>query len=267
MDIETLAPERATTIWRIILALVLLNASLFCAPYAIFFGLVGPPALALPLTAFALSVMLLLSIAVGMRAAKRRKFAAWGGAVMVTLSLVVLLYHCPSVHEAVLSTFIAAVGVVAVTLFLTHRERRELWLATAAAVAFAVFLAAAYFDIPRLPDKLPDALLEATDGSGRGIARFHNYSLGGFLNSESLWRIDAAADVLETVASKAGMSRTDRAPAEFWNMPPYYWPRSLPAGAHLYATPGFERARGGIYYFMLIDAQRSLAVVWVKSYF
>ena len=260
MDIET-------PVWRIILAVILLVASLLCAPYAIFFGLVGRPALSLPLTAFALSVMPILSIAVGMRTSKRRKFAVWAGVAMVILSLSVLLYHCPSVHEALLSTFIAAMGVIAVVLFMTHRDSRELWLSGVAAVAFAVFLGAAYLDVPRLPDKLPSALLDATDGSGRGIARFHNYSLGGFLNSESLWRVDAAADVLETVATKLGMSQTDHAPAEFWNMSPYYWPHSLPAGARLYATPGFDKARGGTYYFMLIDAQRSLAVVWIKSYF
>jgi len=73
--------------------------------------------------------------------------------------------------------------------------------------------------------------------------------------------------MLETVASKFGMSQTDHAPAEFWSMSPYYWPRTLPAGARLYATPDFDTARRGTCYFMLIDAQRSRAVVWVKSYF
>src|SRR5438874_1779035 len=62
----------------------------------------------------------------------------------------------------------------------------------------------------------------------------------------------------------------DTAPEIFWELPPYYWPRSLPAGGRLYPTPDFPveaGGTGGSHYFMLLDPIRHRAVVWAKHNF
>jgi hypothetical protein len=140
-------------------------------------------------------------------------------------------------------------------------------MAGALLAAFVVLSAASYFDWPGIPDAVPTRLLEATDRR-LAISHFSSYALGGFLDMELLWRIDASPEVLEAIASKLGMVSSDTAPGRFWRMPPYYWPRSLPAGARLYSTPSFPadtRGSDGDHYFMLVERNRGL--VWVKNNF
>jgi hypothetical protein len=133
-------------------------------------------------------------------------------------------------------------------------------------VAFVALMGVTFVDWPSWPDAVPDPLLQATGGHRGAIEKFHYYYLGGFIDHEWLWRIDARPEVLQSLAQKLGLSKAVSAPPNFWLMPPYYWPRKLPPGAQLYATPGFSRGAGD-QYFMFVDAQRGLAVVWVKQLF
>ena len=71
---------------------------------------------------------------------------------------------------------------------------------------------------------------------------------------------------MEAIAQELVLSKAVGAPPGFWDMPPYRWPGKLPPGAQLYSTPGFSHG-AGVQYFMLVDAQRGLAVVWVKQLF
>jgi hypothetical protein len=86
-------------------------------------------------------------------------------------------------------------------------------------------------DWPVWRDELPEPLLQATGGDPGAIERFHSCYLGGFIDHDWLWRIDARPEVLQAIAPKLGLSETASAPPEFWDMPPHYWPRSLPPKA------------------------------------
>jgi hypothetical protein len=167
------------------------------------------------------------------------------------------------------SVFLAAEGVVGITLWLLPRDgripRQRLW-AGGFLVAFLALLGATLVDWPIWPDALPEPLLQAAAGRPDVLRRFHSYNMSAFLGHELVWRIDARPEQLHAIASKLELSRVDEAPPEFWRMPPHYWPRSLPPGAQLYSTREFSRGAGD-QYFMLVDPRRELALVWVRSYF
>jgi hypothetical protein len=81
-------------------------------------------------------------------------------------------------------------------------------------------------DWPIWPDALPEPLLQASGGRRGAIERFHSYDLGGFIDHDWLWRIDARPEVLEAIAQELVLSKAVGAPPGFWDMPPYYWPGS-----------------------------------------
>jgi hypothetical protein len=161
------------------------------------------------------------------------------------------------------------VGIAGVTLCLLQRDGRlasqRLW-AGAFLVAFVALLGATLVDLPVWSDPVPDRLLQATGGHRDVIRRFHSYYMGGFIDHDWVWRIDAKPEDLYAIASKLDLNKVDEAPPGFWLMPPYYWPRTSPPGAQLYSTPRFSHGAGD-QYFMLVDPQRGLAVVWVKLLF
>jgi hypothetical protein len=83
-------------------------------------------------------------------------------------------------------------------------------------------------DWAAIPDPLPE-LVAALKDQRASITRFYSYPIGGFIESESLWRIDKP-EILQAVASDLGMSPCTNAPVVFRDMPPYYWLRRLPEG-------------------------------------
>jgi hypothetical protein len=138
-----------------------------------------------------------------------------------------------------------------------------------AGIALAVFsalLTASYVDWPEQPGMPRWPLSEMTVDHRLAIDNFYCYPLSsGPLESEQLWRIDANTETLEAIRSKLGMRSSGTAPAQFWRMPPYYWPRSLPSAARLYSTSAFPADHyKGNHYFMLIDVQRGRGLVWAK---
>jgi len=202
----------------------------------------------------------------------RRKLGLWVAAAMLLLWIAALLLwrtDASSGREPLLSAFFATVGIVGVLLLVMRGGRRitrqRLW-AGAFLAAFAGLLSTAFFDWPVWPDAVPDSLLQATGGDRNAIERFHSYYLGGVVDHDWLWRVDARPEMLQAIAPRLGLAKVDSAPPDFWLMPPYYWPQNLPAGAQLYSTPGFSHGAGD-QYFMLIDVQRRFAVVWVKKLF
>lgn len=253
------------------LATIAFIVSLPCSAYLFFFGLVGyplPPNANFALSAFLGSALSILLVFLAAPVSHRRKAVLWAAAVMLILWITATILLS---RDLLLSTFIAAVGVFGFTLWLmpksgdVKRARQRLPASTVLA-AFGTLLAASFFDWPAWPDELPDPLMAVTDGRGGVINKFHRYSLGGFVDSESLWRIDAKPEVLEAIAAKLGMRTANTTPTAFWKMPPYYWPRSLPPGARLYSSPLFP-AGAGDSYFMLVDGKRGRGLVWVKSKF
>jgi hypothetical protein len=127
-------------------------------------------------------------------------------------------------------------------------------------------MTSSYLDWPAWPDRVPEGL-SGTESLRAGNARFYSYSLGEFIGSEWLLRIDAQPEVLEKLASENHMVPRNTAPDLFWKMPPYYWPRDLPKGGRLYSIASIPEDRGpdGDHFLMLIDPQRSRAFVWFKN--
>jgi hypothetical protein len=88
------------------------------------------------------------------------------------------------------------------------------------------------------------------------IAAFYHYDLGGFIDSEELWRIEA--------------SPTNSVPPTFYAMSPIGWPDALPPGGEAFQSTGFvgdDRGHDGMHYFLLHDKQQGKAFVWVKQNF
>jgi hypothetical protein len=187
--------------------------------------------------------------------------------ILWTAALLLWWHDESSRREPLLSVFDAAVGLVGVTLLLRPvgaKAGMSRLSAGALLMSFVVLLGMTFVDWPVWPDSLPNSL--RSSGHRDEIARFHCYYLGGVIDHDWLWRIDAKPDVLKAIATKLELRHVDIAAPDFWLMPPFYWPQSLPPGAQLYSTPGFSHGSGD-QYFMLVDVQRGRAVVWVKSLF
>jgi hypothetical protein len=101
-------------------------------------------------------------------------------------------------------------------------------------------------------------------------ARFYSYPLGGFIDQESLWRIDGDRTTIESGLFRLGLARTDTIPDEFWRLCPYYWPKGSFSGAEAYRSAVFEageRGQDGVHYFAVHDPAKGRAYVWVKDNF
>lgn len=147
------------------------------------------------------------------------------------------------------------------------------WMAIAlgsGGLAFLGLVALRHLDWPAQPDDLPRELRESLGVEGAQAVAFYIYDLGGFIDREWLWRIDAKADLIAQVVAGLKLRRTDAVPPAFWRMAPHYWPRSLPAGAEAFHSQGFVadgRGQDGPHYFLLYDKTRQRAFVWFKNNF
>ena len=169
---------------------------------------------------------------------------------------------------------LVAVGLVTWWFSPRHTARSAFWIGGAACAALAVFVGlvhARYVDRPAHPEPLPYQLTFALGPAASRVTAFYRYNLGGvFISSEGLCRIDAKPDVIAALVHGLGLQSTNAVPQRFWHMPPYYWPRSMSAGAQAFQSPAFS-AEGlgpmGTSYFLLHDRAQERAFVWCKSAF
>jgi len=104
----------------------------------------------------------------------------------------------------------------------------------------------------------------------RNITAFYHYDLGGFIDSEFLWRIEAAPDTIAEIVQRLKLFQTNAVPTAFYKMSPIGWPDSLPADAGAFQSIGFVgdgRGHDGMHYFLLHDKHQGKAYVWVKYNF
>ena len=123
------------------------------------------------------------------------------------------------------------------------------------------------FDFPAFQDPDEDGAAVLFDSSS---ARFYSYSLGGFIDEESLWRIDGDRATIESALNGLGLAGTDTIPHGFWRLCPYYWPKGSFSGAEAYQSQFFEadeRGQDGVHYFAVHDPAKGRAYVWVKDNF
>ncbi len=137
-----------------------------------------------------------------------------------------------------------------------------------AGVLILVLLKAAswWFDIPLIADPFPEEIAKTLEGTN---ARCYVYHVaGGFLelNRTDLWRIDGDAGEIAAVVKALHVEEVPTAPAPFWKMQPYYWPRSLQPGMKCYRSNGFNddgTANGRPYQSCIVtDIPNHRAYVW-----
>jgi hypothetical protein len=247
--------------------------SIPCASFCFFVGsFLLPPVLSIAMSAFLSSAGAVLAVYWSAPKPHRATLIAWTAAFVTASQTLLLAFYS---RDSLLNIVAPAIALAALLLRLST-DCRSLMLTRIRLVGgivlalYPVFVIALFLDWPGVQDELPEDLLAATGGHRALIARFYSYPLHNFIDSESIWRIDANPEALEGVAAKLGMSSSNQAPDPFWEMPPYYWPSSLPEGARLYSTPSFpaeSNRPAGSHYFMLIDVRRSRGYVWVKYNF
>ncbi len=130
-------------------------------------------------------------------------------------------------------------------------------------------LYARYKDWPAHPDPLPSKVVRILGSDTSRIRDFYTYNAGGFIDSWELWRIDAPQSTIEKLAPGLG-EPTQTIPKQFYDLAPYYWPRSMPSHFLAYQSKGFVgngRGEDGTYYFLLYDIGTQRAYVWIKNNF
>lgn len=168
---------------------------------------------------------------------------------------------------------LAAIGVAAgwaINGELAGGLRRGLRIAGLAATVGAVaFVHVRHVDWPAEPDPLPPILRDALGSDAERIGAFYETDLGGFLDRELLWRIEAEEAVLDRLVERLALVPIADAPAAFFAMPPRNWPRAMPAGGEARASAGFRSgSRGGDGdHFLLVRDRAGHAFVWVKRNF
>ena len=122
-------------------------------------------------------------------------------------------------------------------------------------------------DLPAFADVPPREIKSSLADTG---ARCYCYWLGGFIDQQTLWRVDANPQVIASVVRQLNLSKAKNVPASFWKMPPHYWPRALTANMMIYQSPDFVgeiRENDGDHYFLLHDKSTNRAYVWHKYNF
>lgn len=126
---------------------------------------------------------------------------------------------------------------------------------------------ARFLDFPAIPDAKPGPLADCPTSPE---AVFHDYLIGGFIDTEHAWRIDAPKADVDLIIKHLALHPSPTVPHEFWRVPPYYWPRSPGKGLVAYRSYGFTddtRGADGYHFFLLHDTVRSRAYVIFKNNF
>lgn len=257
-------------IWRWILTVVAVVVTfygvLYFSLFFLFFGLF-PKDLAEPTAGFLMGSLIVLA---GSMIAPRRQFiTAIFLFVLVAMIVLLLPFHAVSAFAGGLLS-VAFVG----WWFHPSRTRRStMWVGVAVGAACLAFLSLVYarhVDRPARPEQLPPELIYALGTNASGVAAFYRYDLGGFIDHEWLWRIDANPDSVALVVSSLKLQSTNAVPPQFWRMPPHYWPRSMPPGSEAFQSSAFSansRGPDGEHYFLVHDKSQDKAFVWLKSNF
>jgi hypothetical protein len=254
---------------RAFLAATLLLIALPCLGYAIFAStllLPFPFSLNIAIAGSLAAALAIAAVAAVAPRSQRLRFVMWTAILSIATEVaVVYILH----REAPAAIVSAAVGTAAAAVWLAPAS--TLLLRRSGIVLSALYvtlLTACFVDWPSIPDAVPYELAAIIDS--KSVGRFYSYRLTAFIDSEWLWRIDAPPDVLDSIATKSGMSPCANAPNAFWRMPPYYWPRAIPNGGRIYCTPSFpadRRGPDGWHFIMAVDVNRSRAFVWFKNNF
>lgn len=123
---------------------------------------------------------------------------------------------------------------------------------------------------PAKPEPLPQELVWALGTNSALVTAFYRYDLGGFIDHEWLWRIDAPPAAITHLVTSLKLQSTNRVPDAFWEMPPSYWPHSLPSRVEIFQSPGFvadTRGQDGNHYFLLHDKREAKTYIWLKNNF
>ncbi len=131
-------------------------------------------------------------------------------------------------------------------------------------IAFSLFLV--WLPLPMRKASVPSELTQFTPG----ITAFYRYDLGGFIDTEYLWRIEAPPTTIAAVAHQLKLLPTNTVPSTFYAMSPIGWPDSLPTDAEAFQSKDFlgdARGQDGVHYFLLHDKRQGKAYVWVKQNF
>jgi hypothetical protein len=148
--------------------------------------------------------------------------------------------------------------------------RRVALIASGVFITILVIVYSRHADWPARADPLPPQLADILGTNGSRVVAFYRYDRGGFIDHEWLWRVDTDSNMVELMVTKLDLQPTNTVPRQFWRLPPFYWPRSMPADAVAFQSRlfwGDQRGPDGSHYFLLHDRQRKRAFVWVKDNF
>lgn len=168
-----------------------------------------------------------------------------------------------------------ALGLALVAWWMNPRRtrRKTARIATAAGLvllALAGVAYARYVDWPARPDDPHRHPGRGLGADAPPVTAFYYYNLGGLIDWQYLWRIDAPPDAIAQIVTALRLRPAVAVPDAFWRMPPHYWPRSLPPGAAAWQSRWFtatERGADGLHYFLVHDPARNRAYVWVHENF
>ena len=257
-------------LWRWIVAAAAVAAAFFAWLYFQVFVLFSsfPKDLVGPAAGFILGLLIVLA---GALVAPRYRLAT---ALLLAISATVLGM---AFLELPFSGLLLGGGVAVLFVAWWSHPRRTprstRWVGLAACAACLVGLGIVYarfVDYPARPDALPQTLAYLLGPNASRVAAFYRYDLGGFIDHEWLWRLDASPRDMSLVVGRLGGRSAGTVPPRFWKMPPHYWPRSMPADGEAFQSPMFSadsRGSDGVHYFLLHDKTRGRAFVWVKDNF
>jgi MFS family permease len=244
-------------VWRWILTVAAVVVAFFGVLYfslfVLFFG-PFPKDLAEPTAGFLMGSLIVLA---GSMIAPRRQFITAIFLFVLVTGLIILLlsFHAVSAFAGGL----LAVAFVGWWFHPSRRRRSTVWVGVALGAACLAFLSLVYarhVDRPAHPEQLPTELIYELGTDASGVAAFYRYDLGGFIDHEWLWRIDAKPDIVARVVSSLRLRSTNTVPPQFWRMPPHYWPRSMPPGGEAFQSSAFSadsRGPDGAHYFLVHD--------------
>jgi hypothetical protein len=256
--------------WRWLLAaaaaVVAFFGTVYFSLFVLFFG-PYPKDMAEPTAAFLMASVLVLS---GSLVAPRHR-----SATAIMLSFVGAFLGTSLGHHLVGAVLggLAAVSFIVWWFNPRRTKRSTVWIMVASCAVLSGFLVvvyARYVDGPAQPDPLPYQLTNVLGTESARISAFYEYDLGGFIDHEWLWRINAEPDAIAILVGSLGLQPTSDVPPRFWQMPPRYWPRSMPVDAQAFQTAEFHadnRGPDGPHYFLLHDRGRQTAFVWFKNNF
>jgi hypothetical protein len=258
-------------VWRWFLVPCASAVAYFAALYfSLFILILGPfpPPLAAPTAGILMGFIVVLA---GSLVAPRHRVVTaivlyLTGCLTATL---MLKFHAVSTSAGGL----AAVALVAWWFHPRRTERSILWVGIGLSVAFLTFIGLVYaHHVDRLasPEPLPSELSHALGTNALRVTAFYRYDLGGFIDHDWLWRIDASPEVVGKVVSGLGLRSTNAVPTGFFQMPPHYWPRSMPEGGESFQSSAFSatsRGPDGAHYFLLHDKTQGRVFVWFKAYY